>query len=45
MNCPKVPRVSKGQALVNFLQLQAGETAQAILTLTKGPDQIFSYGD
>ncbi len=32
---PEGSRVSKGQALVNFLQLQAGETAQAILTLTK----------
>lgn len=32
---PEGSRVSKGQALVNFLQLQANETAQAILTLAK----------
>lgn len=32
---PEGSRTSKGQALVNFLQLQAGETAQAVLTLSK----------
>ncbi len=33
---PEGSRVSKGQALVNFLQLGNGEMATAILTLTKG---------
>ncbi len=32
---PEGSRVSKGQALVNFLQLGQGETAQAVLTLSK----------
>ncbi len=32
---PEGSRTSKGQALVNFLQLQNGETAQAVLTLSK----------
>ncbi len=32
---PEGSRVSKGQALVNFLQLGAGETSQAVLTLSK----------
>lgn len=32
---PEGSRTSKGQALVNFLQLQNGETAQAVLTLNK----------
>ena len=32
---PEGSRTSKGQALVNFLQLQNGETAQAILTFSK----------
>jgi DNA gyrase subunit A len=32
---PEGSRVSKGQALVNFLQLGQGETSQAVLTLSK----------
>lgn len=32
---PEGSRVSKGQALVNFLQLQNNETAQAVLTFAK----------
>ncbi len=32
---PEGSRTSKGQALVNFLQLQGGETAQAVLTMSK----------
>lgn len=32
---PEGSRVSKGQALVNFLQLGQNETAQAVLTLSK----------
>jgi DNA gyrase subunit A len=32
---PEGSRVSKGQALVNFLQLQNNETAQAVLTFSK----------
>ena len=32
---PEGSRVSKGQALVNFLQLQNGESHQAVLTLSK----------
>ncbi len=32
---PEGSRTSRGQALVNFLQLQSGETAQAVLTLAK----------
>ena len=38
---PEGSRVSKGQALVNFLQLQANETAQAVLTLAKKDDTQF----
>ncbi|MBI3232194.1 MAG: DNA gyrase subunit A [Candidatus Doudnabacteria bacterium] len=38
---PEGSRVSKGQALVNFLQLGASETAQAILTLGKKDEVKF----
>ncbi len=38
---PEGSRTSKGQALVNFLQLGAGETGQAVLTLSKKDDAKF----
>ncbi len=38
---PEGSRTAKGQALVNFLQLQANETAQAILTLSKKDETKF----
>jgi DNA gyrase subunit A len=38
---PEGSRVSKGQALVNFLQLGQNETAQAILTLGKKDEVKF----
>jgi DNA gyrase subunit A len=38
---PEGSRVSKGQALVNFLQLQNGETSQAVLTFSKKDDAKF----
>jgi DNA gyrase subunit A len=38
---PEGSRTSKGQALVNFLQLQNNETAQAILTFSKKDDAKF----
>jgi DNA gyrase subunit A len=38
---PEGSRVSKGQALVNFLQLGQNETAQAILTLSKKDEVKF----
>ncbi len=38
---PEGSRVSKGQALVNFLQLGQNETAQAILTLGKKDETKF----
>jgi len=33
---PQVSRLSRGQALVNFLQLQPGEVVNSIITLSKG---------
>ncbi len=38
---PEGTRVSKGQALVNFLQLQSGETSQAVLTFSKKDNAKF----
>ncbi len=38
---PEASRTSKGQALVNFLQLQSGETTQAVLTLPKKAEAKF----
>jgi DNA gyrase subunit A len=38
---PEGSRVSKGQALVNFLQLQNNESAQAVLTFTKKDNAKF----
>ncbi len=38
---PEGSRTSKGQALVNFLQLGSGETAQTILTLQKKDEVKF----
>ena len=38
---PEGSRTSRGQALVNFLQLQNGETAQAVLTLSKKDEAKF----
>ncbi len=38
---PEGSRTSKGQALVNFLQLGQGETASAVLTLSKKDDAKF----
>jgi DNA gyrase subunit A len=38
---PEGSRVSKGQALVNFLQLQSGETSQAVLTFSKKDQDKF----
>ncbi len=38
---PEGSRVSKGQALVNFLQLGAGETTTAVLTFSKKDDAKF----
>ncbi len=41
---PEGSRVSKGQALVNFLQLGAGESAQAVLTLASAKGGSASGG-
>ena len=38
---PEGSRTSKGQALVNFLQLGSGETSQTILTFSKQDDAKF----
>ncbi len=38
---PEGSRTSRGQALVNFLQLQNGETAQAVLTFAKKDNAKF----
>jgi DNA gyrase subunit A len=38
---PEGSRTSKGQALVNFLQLQNNETAQAVLTFSKKDEAKF----
>ena len=38
---PEGSRTAKGQALVNFLQLQGGESAQAILTFSKKDNAKF----
>jgi DNA gyrase subunit A len=38
---PEGSRTAKGQALVNFLQLQNNETAQAVLTFSKKDDAKF----
>jgi DNA gyrase subunit A len=38
---PEASRTAKGQALVNFLQLQNNETAQAILTFSKKDNAKF----
>lgn len=40
---PEGSRTSKGQALVNFLQLGSGETATAVLTLGKNDDAKFLF--
>lgn len=40
---PEGSRTSKGQALVNFLQLSQGETASAVLTLSKGDEAKFLF--
>ncbi len=40
---PEGSRTSKGQALVNFLQLGAGETATAVLTLSKKDEAKFLF--
>lgn len=40
---PEGSRTSKGQALVNFLQLGAGETSTAVLTLSKNDEAKYLF--